>query len=246
MILLSNNSNNKKIGFGLLLGMTISLNSVVQAANFDVTSATDDGSGTVANTLSWAISQANGNAGADTITLKTDIALNGVMQPLIDSDVMISSDAIPRTINGSGSYRPLFIKTGNVTLSNVTITSARAKGGNSTTGGGGAGLGGAVFVYDGTVSIENVTFSNNSAAGGSYITDLGKGGGGMYGNAVDADGGGLLAHTSTNSKDGASGIFGEGGHSGIQIIGDAEPGGNGGFGGGGGAGGKGQFGSAGN
>ncbi|WP_204139415.1 hypothetical protein [Halomicronema sp. CCY15110] len=48
-------------------------------ANYDVTQATDNGLGDTAGTLSWAILQANQAAGDDTITLQTNVQIDGVL-----------------------------------------------------------------------------------------------------------------------------------------------------------------------
>lgn len=204
-----------------------------------VTFPTDDGTGGTPNTLSWAILQANTvSLAADTITLKTDVTIDGVMKTLLNSDITLQSDTTKRTISGNGQFRPLFVKSGNVTIKDLTIANGKAKGGDSKKGGGGAGLGGALFVYDGSVLVNNVTFNNNNATGGnSSVNGLGDGGGGLFGNAAGSGGGGLFA-SSTGSNGAYGGIgnyngpiggFGDGGFGG----------GSGSFGGGGGAGGGG-------
>ncbi|MEI8167403.1 MAG: hypothetical protein WCG26_13560, partial [Chloroflexales bacterium] len=158
-----------------------------------VTQASDDGTGNTANTLSWAIKTANtdvvassGHPGkgclSNTITLKTDVTLTGVMKRLIDSSLTLTSDSTTRTINGGDKYRPLFIKSGTVTLKSLKLTKGRAQGSDGKSSGPGAGLGGALFVYNGTVAIQNVNFSYNTAKGGSnsQTGDASKyGGGGM-------------------------------------------------------------------
>jgi RimJ/RimL family protein N-acetyltransferase len=208
----------------------------VHAATYNVTQATDDGSGDVANTLSWAIRQANLNAGADTITLGTDVTFTDVQRRLIDSDITLESDGTRRTISGDSTHRPLFVLSGNVVIRNLDITQGRARGGGSETGGAGAGLGGGLFVYSGTVTVSNVDFSDNHAAGGSTLEPLpsfvytGGPGGGMAG------GGGFNGDAS--SKDGPNqggGLF-SGYYGGTGDYGGyagAEAGDPGGFGGGG-------------
>jgi hypothetical protein len=56
-------------------------------ANFDVTVATDDGTGTVAGTLSKAILDANTAPGDDTITLTTGVRFTQIPNQLIDSNI---------------------------------------------------------------------------------------------------------------------------------------------------------------
>jgi hypothetical protein len=198
--------------------------------NYDVSEATDTGDDTVANSLSWAIRQANLNPGADTITLGTDVTVTAVMKNLINSDISFIGNN--RTVSGGNSFRPFFVKSGTVNFSNMTVTNGKAQGGSSRWGGGGAGMGGGLFIYDGTVNLNTVTFSNNSAIGGNGATS-GTGGGGMFGNG-DSGGGGLFANGSGNTGGyGGNGNYGGG-------IGAFGGGGNnvnpGGFGGGGGGG----------
>ena len=211
-------------------------------ANFNVTQAIDNGLGDTEGTLSWAILQANtdgetltsGDATGsdDTITLQTDVQIDGVMTTLLNSNIEIIGNGF--TIDGDstdadtdGDFRPLFVKSGEVILSDLTVTNGLAQGGGSGQGGGGAGMGGALFIYDGDVTLENVSFSNNAAIGGD--DDFGSnGGGGLYGNSGNG-GGGLFAPASGNNG-GYGGNGNYGGNGGVSV------GNNGGFGGGGGSG----------
>ncbi|MEH2128217.1 Ig-like domain-containing protein [Nostoc sp.] len=219
--------------------------------NFTVNQTTDDGSGTTAGTLSYAILQANQLAGDDTITINNDVRVTGVVKTLVNSNITIvgnnhsiSGDANNNGINDNGDVRPLFILSGTVGIFDLTITNGRAKGGDSLSGGGGAGLGGGLFIYDGNVSLTNVAFSNNAAQGGSSVSGLRlTGGGGLFGNAGGYGGGGLFADsTSNNGGYGGNGNYGGGGNGGFGGGGNFD--GFGGFGGGGGYGyngGKGGF-----
>ena len=92
---------------------------------------------------------------------------------------------------------------GVVSVSDLTIQNARAKGGGGGPGGGGgAGLGGALFVATGAkVTVSNVQLSTNTAAGGN------GGGSGFFGGG----GGGGMGSAST----GGSGNFGGGGGGGL-------------------------------
>ena len=212
-----------------------------------VSVGTDDGTGGTPGTLSWAIMAANkgsapnapypsghpgGGCTGNLITLKTDVTLTGVMKRFIDSSITLQGDATPRTISGGNSYRPLFIKSGTVTIRNLTLANGRAQGGSG--GGGGAGLGGAMFVYGGAVALENVAFRYNLAAGGAAGGML-IGGGGMIGGGVISGGGGLFGN----------GTSGTGGYGGLGAYGGVAGAGNGGFGSGGGGGGAGGFGGGG-
>ncbi|MBD2512414.1 hypothetical protein H6G91_35260 [Nostoc muscorum FACHB-395] len=219
---------------------------------YQVTQTTDNGNGDTVGTLSYAILQANRNTGTDAIELKTNVRIISVMKTLPDSDMVIigngktvSGDANNNGQTDNGDLRPFFIKSGNVKFYDLTITNSTAKGGDSRLGGGGAGMGGGMFIYGGDVSLSNVTFSNNRAQGGSSQNqNSGGGGGGMFGNGSGdsggfggGGGGGLFA--SSTGSDGAyggngnyrndSGDFGNGGNGGYRVSG-----GNGGFGGGGG------------
>ncbi|MEM6502737.1 MAG: DUF4347 domain-containing protein [Cyanobacteria bacterium P01_C01_bin.89] len=239
-------------------------------ATFFVTNPTDDGlAGAGTGTLSEAIRLANAAAGADTIVLQTDVTLSGVMNSLVDSDVTLTGDnpSTPgvvetRTISGSLIARPLFIKSGTVTLQDLTVVDGKAKGGNGAVGGAGAGLGGGLFVYGGDVTIERVSFNNNQASGGDIEPSPPSviyGGGGLFG-AGYGGGGGLFADAPilfpgpggyrnvggpfTSASPGPYGGFGgaagvtaeSGGFGGGGGYSTAGMGGNGGFGGGGGQG----------
>jgi hypothetical protein len=224
-------------------------------ASFNVTQATDDGTGNTAGTLSWAIEQANQTAGDDTINLNTDVRMTGTMLSLINSNIKIvgnnrtiSGDVNNNSINDAGDVRPLFIKSGIVEISNLNITKGRAQGGSSHRGGGGAGMGGGLFIYDGNVTLNNVTFNDNKALGGNGNNgSFNIGGGGMGGNG-NRGGGGLFGDSIGND----GGYGGNGNYGGFAgVYGDYNAA-RGGFGGGGGViyyssytGGKGGFGGGG-
>ncbi|WP_395374844.1 hypothetical protein [Marinicella sp. W31] len=229
----------------LIQAMCLILPSVTTAAEFGVTQSNDDGTGMIPNSLSWAILQANTNAEDDLIVLRTDVTLTGVMKRIIDSNITITSDKTRRSIDGSGQYRPLFVKSGTVTITNMDINNGAARGGNP----GGAGMGGSLFVYDGSVSISDVTITNSLAYGGS---GSGPGGGGMFGDGFvdfnyNGGGGGLFASANGNTGGyGGYGLYSDKlmtfGRGGASLF-------KGGFGGGGGSGysssGRGGFGGAG-
>ena len=224
----------------LSLASFMSISTSLGAATFAVTEAQDDGTGLVNGSLSWAILQANTTTGTDLITLTTDVNVTGVMKRLIDSDVTISSDLSTRTIDGNNLHRPLFVKSGNVTIANVNLTNGFAKGGSGN--GSGAGMGGSLFIYDGTVDLIDVQISNSAAEGGTFVACYNgyPGGGGMFGShsCGSGGGGGLFAAASgtaggyggyLNYQNQSNPNFGRGGNYGFLN------GTNGGFGGGGGA-----------
>jgi len=209
-------------------------------ATFNVTVATDDGTGLAPNTLSWAIDQANTAAGDDIITVGNNVRFTADPTIPIKSNIVIngggfnvSGDVNDNNINDSGDVRPFFIESGSVTLSNLTISGGRAQGGNGYGGGGGAaGMGGGLFISDGTVRLSNVKFTNNSAIGGNGV--IGKNGGG-----------GGTGSNSNTGVGGKGGIFGGLGGGFGGSYGTAKDGGFGGGGGGGGTAGSGGFGGGG-
>jgi hypothetical protein len=82
---------------------------------------------------------------------------------------------------------------GRLTLQDITLEGGIAKGGDSSTGGGGLGAGGAIF-NQGTLILNRVTLRNNEALGGSSGVNLpgATGGGGIGADANDTgDGGGF-------------------------------------------------------
>jgi hypothetical protein len=154
------------------------------------------------------------------------------MKTLVNSNITIvgnnhslSGDVNNNGINDSGDVRPLFILSGSVNISDLSITNGRAQGGSG--GGGGGGLGGGLFIYDGNVSLTNVAFTNNIAQGG-FGSGFGSGGGGMFGNG-SSGGGGLFGNALSGGDGGYGGNGNYGGKGGANLNG-----GNGGFGGGGG------------
>ncbi|MEG5031535.1 DUF4347 domain-containing protein, partial [Microcoleus sp. AT3-D2] len=220
-------------------------------ANFDVTVATDDGTGTVAGTLSKAILDANAAAGDDSITIQTNVRFTGTPNVPINSNIAfigggftVSGDINNNSTNDAGDVRPFLVNSGIVSFSNMTISGGRAQGGNGgtgdTAGGAAAGMGGGLFIYNGTVALNNTAFAGNQAIGGNGGTDAflysGGGGGGFGGGGAN----GILFGPGGNG--GAGGIFG-----GTGGAGGGTGGGTGGFGGGGGgsAGGTGGAGGAG-
>ncbi len=157
------------------------------------------------------------------------------------------------TISGGGTERLFAVtSTGDLTLSNLTLTGGLAEGGSGVNGGGGAaGLGGAVFVDQGSLTIFASTLTGNMAEGGSSNSDsflglpaVGGGGGGLAEDAQAGEdpgaGGGPNggARGTSSAHNGTPGGFGGGGGGGWN-LGDgffppAGHGGAGGFGGGGG------------
>ena len=102
---------------------------------FNVNQTTDNGKGDTAGTLSNAILQANNQAGDDQIVLDNDVRLTGAMQQLISSNISIvgnnhklSGDVNNNATVDAGDVRPLFIYSGTVGISDLTITNGLAQG----------------------------------------------------------------------------------------------------------------------
>lgn len=157
------------------------------------------------------------NSAAQTINFLNDIPYARVFYPLnVNPD--FSDAGQTYTINGnnyrlvvsSGNFPGFFSRggaAGQITIQNLTIENATGKGGDSASnGGGGAGLGGGLFIDAGSsVVLDNVSFRNCSAQGGSSLTSIvsgGGGGGGFYGNGEVG---------STYSGGGGGGLIGNGG-----------------------------------
>jgi hypothetical protein len=79
---------------------------------------------------------------------------------------------------------------GHLTLHDMTLNNGLAKGGDSEKGGGGSGMGGAIF-NQGALDLSAVTLSNNFAHGGNSNVGSAGGGGGMGGDAVVGKAGGF-------------------------------------------------------
>lgn len=134
---------------------------------------------------------------------------------------------------------------GQLSLRNLTLDGGVQRGGNSRNGGGGAGMGGAIF-NQGRLSLSGVTVTNGLAVGGSGGVGNGAGGGGL-GQDGNAGGGGMGGTVPPGTADAgadgvlATGVGGNGGGvaSGLGGRGSYNNGGSGGLGGNGGGGGGG-------
>jgi hypothetical protein len=197
-------------------------------------------------TLRYAITQANACAGSTvnfslsypaTITLSASAADPEIV---LSAAMTINGPGVSNlTISGGNATRIFFVNPGSgvtVAINNLTLANGYGKGGNSSYGGGAAGMGGAIFQYTGTLNISNVVFASNTALGGRSTTGANGGGGGFGGDATSANGAG------GGDLGGSGGAFingGNGGNGGAGAGGGAgATGGSGGFGGGGGQGGS--------
>ncbi|WP_287460225.1 hypothetical protein [Accumulibacter sp.] len=152
------------------------------ATTFDVT---DDASLRAALT-------AAGNG--DVLSFAGNVVVAGDDLPVIQKNLMIEGNGF--SLDGANARRGLFVYSGVVSIRDLTIQNARARGGDGgfLGGGGGAGLGGALFVASGAdVSVSNVQLRTSTAIGGNGLPGGGAGGGGGMGGfgAVFGGGGGL-------------------------------------------------------
>lgn len=108
---------------------------------------------------------------------------------------------------------------GRLTLREVTISGGLARGGDSNRGGGGAGMGGAIF-SQGAVVIERSTLTSNEAQGGSAQDPLaGRAGGGIGSSSASSTGGGFGGGSYPGGGFGGSGAVGEwGGGGGAGFV----------------------------
>jgi hypothetical protein len=171
--------------------------------------------------------------------------------PPIASDITIEGNGATLLISGpvparffyvSGGLSPAHggpdVPAGTLTLRNLTLNSGKALGGGSDFGGGGAGMGGAIF-NQGTLTLIADTLVGNQAIGGSTVNSPSRyGGGGMGADASGSNGGGFgqfiggyggIGGPGTANASGGGGGFSADGASGI--LGANTGGGNSGWGG---------------
>ncbi|HTI69105.1 MAG TPA: LamG-like jellyroll fold domain-containing protein [Candidatus Limnocylindria bacterium] len=178
------------------------------------------------------------------------IRLQSPFFPLTNSIVINGPGTTNLTISGQGQNRIFFVDAvgGSVGINNLTLADGYARGSDGgVQAGGGAGLGGAMFVNRGAVTVSGVLFTNNAAVGGNggrpvevfgiNCSGVGGGGGSGYpgvgGSGNDFIGGQGVCAKSGFGGDGGFGAGGGGGST-VGLTGDPNKGGNGGFGGGGG------------
>ncbi|RCK38630.1 hypothetical protein, partial [Thalassospira xiamenensis] len=136
-----------------------------QAATFNVTNTADSGAGS----LRQAIFDANAAGGSNTIDVQNGlgtITLTSGDLNALNSNITLNGNG--NTLSGNNAFRGLFVYSGTVAINDLTIENAVASGGDAgQAAGGGAGLGGALFVKDGAnVTISNLVAQNNAATGG--------------------------------------------------------------------------------
>ena len=173
-------------------------------------------------------------APADGTTIMLDPSSARAISLYNDSALSILGNG--NTLDGGGQDDGLYAYSGNVTISDLTIANAVAKGGNGTgAAGGGAGLGGGLFIGStASVTLAGVTFTRDSATGGAGGA-LGHSNGGTPGGGQPGQAGNFGQQTpysefdtSVESSGGSGGMGGTGG-----VGGGGAAGSGGGSGGGG-------------
>ncbi|MGU3495140.1 autotransporter domain-containing protein [Xanthobacteraceae bacterium A53D] len=208
------------------------------------------------STASQLYSAINNASNGDVINLTANITLSYNL-PVVTKNLTINGGA--HTLSGDGQYRGLFVQSGTVNITNMTIANTVAQGGKGGDGwgggggGGGAGMGGALFVGNGAhVTVSDLNFQKNSAKGGNggvstgdtapgWILPVASTSGGGGGHApIGADGGNAngLASGGGGAGNGGDGYDGSAGAAGGLGGGGGgsgyQSGGIGGLGGGGG------------
>lgn len=221
-----------------------------------VTVALDSGPGSLraalataaANTEADTIVFDSGLAG-QTITLTTNsanLAFGATALTITNDDVTIDAAAAKGlTISGDGARRIFAVGSGaSLTLQNVTLSSGLAQGGHggdstglNAAGGGGAGMGGAVYVYQGALIIQGSTLVGNVAQGGrggniatangspNYEVATGGGsalgnGGSYTGSGSSFTGGGGISGSAANSDETGAGTGGADAAGNSAAVGD--------------------------
>ncbi|MCE9604369.1 MAG: autotransporter domain-containing protein [Planctomycetia bacterium] len=225
-------------------------------AQYVVTSATDNGLGNTAGTLSNAILQANATGGTITFNLlpaaNNTVTLTGSMYGITANVGAITIDGGGVTIDGQGQYQAFVVNSSIniVNFKNLTINRGLAQGGagGNGNGGGGGGLGGGGAIYvdqqaTAGIGIQNVNFTNNVAAGGAGGSANGTANGGAGGNfnqnntnasathntSPAGTGGGAGAISTGNGTAGGYGGGGGGGSTGANTVATGNGGGSGGL-----------------
>ncbi len=167
----------------------------------------------------------------DTITFHVDLTLTQDL-PAIQTNVTLLGNG--QSLDGARKYRGLFVVrfAGDlnapvaVTVQDLAIQHARASGGpGRDSAGGGAGLGGALFVANrATVTLNDVHLDTNSAFGGQggWNGPYGGGGGGGLGGFGGFGGGGLGGFgDNAGGGGGGAGVDATGGNGGIAQDGSS-------------------------
>jgi hypothetical protein len=183
-----------------------------------------------------------------TIRLRSELVVNTDLKLIGPGTarLTLSGDRDGNGTNNLGDVAIFLIRSGTISISQLTIADGRAQGqdGSPGNGGGAAGMGGGLFINDGNVTLQNVVLRNNQATGGNGGKSFGlefKGGGGKGGDSSIGPGGLGGGSLSGLPPNGLNGFFGAGGGGATNVSAFGVPnfyyglGGKGGFGGGGGS-----------
>ncbi|WP_157592211.1 Ig-like domain-containing protein [Solirubrobacter soli] len=202
-----------------------------------------------------AITTANGTPDADTINVTGVYAFSAANNfwygpnalPAITSDITIAGDtSTGATIQSTAGTRLRFffvsggrsgLSAGTLRLTRVQLANGLALGGSTAFGGGGAGMGGAVY-NQGTLTLDGVTMSGNTATGGTAGNVNSNSGGGMGQDGQLEGGGGFGGSVPASAGTGGNGGAAAGGGGGGGGYAAGENGANGGQPGGGAGGGS--------
>jgi hypothetical protein len=234
----------------LVLAAACALLAPAAASAQTIQAACSGGAGDTGS-LAAAIRAANAAAGPDTVVLGSgctylfdtwDNSWYGPNAlPPIASDITIEGHGAVIARDPSASHFRLFFVgadpadastasyvspgAGVLTLRDVTLTGGLANGGDALRGGGGAGMGGAIF-NQGTVIVERSAIVRNSAQGGSATNPAAAAaGGGIGANSTATAGGGFGAVTSpTGGLGGSGGVVRGGGGAGLRVQEDGQRG----------------------
>jgi parallel beta-helix repeat protein len=161
-----------------------------QAATFNVTNLADAGGGS----LRQAILDANGAAGADTITFQAGltgtITLTTGQLAITDSVDIQGPGAATITVSGNNASRVFYLYNGSALL-NVTISGLTVTGGNASIGAG-------MVNFDENLTLDGVTITGNTASGDGgglwadgFNMNLTIRNSTISGNTAGSDGGGI-------------------------------------------------------
>jgi large repetitive protein len=188
-------------GIESLASGSASVNVIAAATNtWTITSASD-----LAKAIA-AIDVASAQAGTHyTFNITGDLTLTDQLPAFnLPQGVSLTIAGNHHTLDANGNPG-LFVYAGSVEIDDLNINNAITHGGDSDfTGGGGAGLGGGLFIASsGKVTLSDVSFANDKAVGGNALFGIGYiaggigGGGGLNGGAGGlVGGGGIGIHAS--------------------------------------------------
>jgi len=156
------------------------------ASTFTVTQATDDGTGGTSGSLSWAITQANGDAGS-TIAFTVSgpqISVTGDLPQVTAPTTIAGPGASALTIEGNSHKLFDFKSAGTSTVSGLTITHGSAQFG------GGVNATGTDLTLDGDVITANTSVRDGGGVSGYNHGSIDIKGTTISGNTSHEDGGG--------------------------------------------------------